>query len=177
MKNLIKLFGITTFAAVIVFSLTSAVCGSRSSNDGSDSTSSESGGGAVNMGSVNTGNGALVGKWYGTQEEANRVAEAVAKGTPIYAPLESLRLGMAGQLPDDAVIDTVAYEFTSDGKLHAGNSLSIATYTATADTVTLDVSGNTATADYRISGNTLTINQHPNQGPGGWSSGTFYKAK
>jgi len=53
----------------------------------------------------------------------------------------------------------------------------IAIYTVTANTVTMNVAGGLATADYTISGTTLALTQRPNQEQGGFVSGTYYKPK
>jgi hypothetical protein len=149
MRNIIKWFGITALAAVIVFSLTTAACSGK-------------------------GGGPLVGKWYDTQEEADKVAAAIAADKPVFPYKEYMDLGFSGNLPADAVIDGPVYEFRSDGKLIV--TILEATYTATANTVTMNMAGGLNTADYTISGTELTLTNRTEK-TGGFASGKYYKAK
>jgi hypothetical protein len=156
MKNIFSLLRFIALTALIVFSLTAALC------DGG-SNSGKSG-------------GALVGKWYDTQEKADEAAKAIAAGIG-FTNKEILEIGFS-KLPDGWQNVSAPFEFTSDGKYIAGDFMDIgAKYTATADTVTLNVGGGIAIADYTISGTVLTLTQRTSEQKGGFVSGTYYKVK
>jgi len=113
----------------------------------------------------------LVGKWYSEKY----IADGVAAGKG-YSLEDYTNLLMAGNLPDGAVVDLPGYEFKSNGQLYAVGSYSGITYTATASTITLTYSGYTypASANYSISGKTLTLNAPEGSG---LKTGTYYKAR
>ena len=121
MKNIVKLFGIIALVAVIGFSF--AACG------GNDSGGGGGGGGGGSY------SGPLLGKWYFTQEFADKVAS-----------LEDFQ-------------DWPAYEFTSDGKFFGNsNGLGSLIYTATSNTFTIRYARNQIefrTYNYSISGTVL----------------------
>ena len=158
MKNFIKCLRIIALAAVIVFTMTA--CGGGG------------GGGRVR--------GPLVGHWFSTQEEADKVSGSkaqsgvpdVAKGTMMESLLSLLEVHFT--VGDHFILPT--YSFMPDGRLFVGGFSIDSTYTATANTITINIGGGIGTADYTISGNALTIKMRAEQ-QGGLVSGTYYKAR
>ena len=160
LKTILRIAGIIAIAAVIGFSMVAC--------------SDDNGGGPGGGGSGGGGGGSsgLVGKWYSDKETADAVA--AGKG---YSYNDYLNLGLAGNLPDGAVLDEPTYEFKSNGQLYIGMNINTGfTYTATASTITLNYSGYTypASANYSISGKTLTLNAPEGSG---LLTGTYYKAR
>ena len=157
MKNFIKCLGIITLVAVIVFTMTA--CGGG-------------GGGRVR--------GPLVGHWFHTQEEADKASGSSAQsGVPDLVKgtmMESLFALLEVHFPLDDDFVLPAYSFMPDGRLFVGGFSFDSTYTATNNTITINVAGGIGTADYSISGNVLTINMRAEQ-QGGLVSGTYYKAR
>jgi hypothetical protein len=159
MNKIFKVFGIVAFAAIIVFSMTAASC---------------FGGGGTSEGrSTGRGDHPLVGKWFESQENADRAAADIAAGIG-FTNKEIFDIGPRN-LPDGWTNASSQYEFTSNGRLIVGGLLEV-TYTATANTVTANIEGGLATADFTISGNVLTLTQSPNARGGGFVSGTYYRA-
>ena len=145
MKSLIKLFVLIILAALFVFSLTAASCFGGDKNDSEGASDS-----------IRTSGGGMSGT--GTTSSSNTSAEVTISS--------STASGVSGGTISSALV----------GKLYVsgiGNIMAI--YTVTANTVTMNVVGGLATADYIISGTTLALTQRPNQGQGGFVSGTYYK--
>ena len=165
MKNTIKLFAFIAFAAAIIFSLTAATCGSKSS-----------GGSAIG------GSGPLVGHWFKSQEDAERSITAAQnkmpdawKGTIAESMMRDVEAYWVA--PNEDIIFP-SYSFLSDGKLLVGGR-HLSSYTATASAVTADIWGRKDNdwADYTISGNELTLKMRPNPLNAGFVSGTYYRAR
>jgi len=136
---------------------------------------SEGGGGAT--GSKASGksgySGPLVGKWYNTQEFADKVGAADAAGK-LYTMDEYTKLAQAEKLPNGAWYDYPMYEFRADGRLFLlGMTEGKSTYTATNDTITIY----NEPANFTISGTVLTITDPKGTGMTGLTPGTYYKPK
>jgi len=154
MKNIFKLIGIVALVAVIGFSF--AAC-----SDGGSGGGGGGGGGGIS---------ALLGKWYGSQEEADEVGAAAAAGK-LYSQNEYMSLSSSGTLPEGAVADIPVYEFASNGKLFIGGQGSVMgiefTYEATADKIRATGSW----VSYTIIGTVLTIVGDES----GLTQGKYYK--
>jgi hypothetical protein len=116
--------------------------------------------------------GPLVGKWYNTQEDADKAGAADAAGK-LYTMDEFTKLAQAEKIPNGAWYDYPMYEFKSNGKLSILGGTTEATYTATADTITIY----SEPAHYTISGTELTITDPKGTGMTGLTPNTYYKPK
>ena len=135
MKKAKRIAGILLFTAIIIFTMTAAACGSKSSaSDGSTSNSRNSGG--------TSNSNPLAGKWYVTQEHANAKYQ-----NPI------------GINDDGTPKPGWILELTADGKLiSAGSPIDGWTYTVAGNVMTVYFLGNLfEEKTYAINGNELEL--------------------
>ena len=143
-------------AIVLALGMTAAGC---SKDSKADSKASGKGGYS----------GPLVGKWYNSQEFADKVGAA----SKLYSMDEFTSLANSGKLPDGAWYDYPMYEFKSNGKLSILGGTTEIAYTATANTITIY----NEPANYTISGTELTITDPKGTGMTGLTPNTYYKPK
>ena len=127
-----------------IIALVAVIGFSFSACSGKDDGGNNGGGGSYS--------GPLLGKWYISQE----YADFDWKNSP-YADNEG---------------NATMYEFNSDGTISIGGTKTTNTFTATANTLTMN--NNPASASYSISGNVLTITV-PDFSATGWTPGNYYK--
>jgi hypothetical protein len=183
MKNKVKLFAAIAIAAMVMFTFACGGDEGEASNNGDGGEISIANGeisidsGGISSDSSGKGDGGpLVGKWYYTQAHADESLTATWNVPPpgMESMLEIFDFYFVASNGDIVV---AGYEFTSDGRIIVAGTGLKPTYTATANTVTMSPGSGTRIADYTISGTELTIIQRPDQGPGGFVDGTYYKPK
>jgi len=158
-----KLFAVML---VLVLAMAAAGCGKDSKSGGGDkdgSTNSKASGKSVYS-------GPLLGKWYFSQEEADKAARAAAAGK-LYSVDEYTSLAQSEKLPPGAEFDYHPYEFKSDGKLIVSGGMFVTEVSYTVNGNKIKATGDWV--DYTISGTELKILQ----GGSGLTPGTYYKSK